>query len=147
MSTLMAPFQSALPCCRGAAWAGGSAGSSEGPFSLIWTTLIWPLYFGVCAIFPIVLRICRGAPEDIRMTRECKTQPPVAACGSDWGFFLGPGVSIFNFNGLVHCVSADRAPTCLVADRRKTKPSDREARAGLRDHDPPTPKDKAEGSA
>jgi hypothetical protein len=56
------------------------------------------------------------------------TPLPAAATG---GFFLGPGVSIFNFNGLVHCVSADRAPTCLVADRRKTKPSDREARAGL----------------
>jgi hypothetical protein len=41
----------------------------------------------------------------------------------------------------------DRAPTCLVADRRKTKPSDREARARLGDHDPPTPRDKAERSA
>src|SRR6516164_5434542 len=33
-----------------------------------------------------------------------------------------------------------------VADRRKTKPSDREAEARLGDHDPPTPRDRAERS-
>src|SRR5262249_23090686 len=58
-----------------------------------------------------------------------------------------PAISIFNLNGLVHCVCADPAPTCQVAGRRRTKPSGREARAQLGDHDPPTPMDKAERSA
>ena len=35
----------------------------------------------------------------------------------------------------------------LLAGRRRTKPSGREARAQLGDHDPPTPMDKAERSA
>src|SRR6516162_7135797 len=51
------------------------------------------------------------------------------------------------FNGLVRCVSADRAPTYQAADRRKTRPSDREAGARLGGHDPPTPRDRAERSA
>src|SRR6516165_9155578 len=79
--------------------------------------------------------------------RLCRNLAHVGAHNSDWVFFFGPTVSIFNFNGLVHCVSADRAPTYPAADRRKTKPSDREARARLGDHDPPTPRDRAERSA
>src|SRR5262249_48702876 len=51
------------------------------------------------------------------------------------------------FNERVRCVSADRAPTCPVADRQKTKPSDREAQARRGDRDPPTPMDTAERSA
>ena len=78
--------------------------------------------------------------------RVCRNLAHVGAHNSDWVFFFGPTVSIFNFNGLVHCVSADRAPTYPAADR-KTKPSDREARAQLGDHDPPTPRDRAERSA
>src|SRR5262249_37919065 len=50
-------------------------------------------------------------------------------------------------NGLVHCVFADRAPTCQAAGRRRTKQSGPEARVRLGDHDPPTPMDKAERSA
>jgi hypothetical protein len=50
-------------------------------------------------------------------------------------------------NALVHYVAGDRAPTCPVADRRKTKPSDREARARRGDRDRPTPKGTAERSA
>src|SRR5215813_15549486 len=73
--------------------------------------------------------------------------PNVVARDSDWGFSFGPAVSIFNFSGLVHCVSADRAPTYPAADRQKTKPSGGEARVWLGDHDPPTPMDKAERSA
>ena len=73
--------------------------------------------------------------------------PNVVARDSDWGFSFGPAVSIFNFSGLVHCVFADRAPTYPAADRRKTKPSDREALARLGDHGPPTPGDRAERSA
>src|ERR1700756_1370442 len=62
-------------------------------------------------------------------------------------FLFGPAISIFNLNGLVHCVFADRAPTSQAAGRRKTKQSGPEARVWLRDHDPPTPMDKAERSA
>src|SRR5262245_8343824 len=51
------------------------------------------------------------------------------------------------FNECVHCGSADRAPTCPAADRQKTEPSDREARARRGDRDPPTPRDTAERSA
>src|SRR5262249_8627935 len=58
-----------------------------------------------------------------------------------------PTISIFNLNGLVHCVFADRAPTCQAAGRRRTKQSGPEARVWLGDHDPPTPMDKAERSA
>jgi hypothetical protein len=50
-------------------------------------------------------------------------------------------------NALVHYVAGDRAPTCPVADRRKTKPSDREARVRRGDRDRPTPKGTAERSA
>ena len=59
-------------------------------------------------------------------------------------FLFRPAISIFNLNGLVHCVFADRAPTCLVAGRRRTKQSGPEARVWFGDHDPPTPMDKAE---
>src|SRR5262249_14816367 len=76
-----------------------------------------------------------------------KSEPNVVARDSDWGFSFGPAVSVFNFNGLVHCVFADRAPTYPAADRRKTKPSGREARARLGDHDQPTPTDRARRSA
>src|SRR5215471_9373128 len=69
---------------------------------------------------------------------------PATATG---GFCFGPAVSIINFNGLAHCVFADQAPTYPAADRRKTKPSGREARARLGGHDPPTPRDRAERSA
>jgi hypothetical protein len=62
-------------------------------------------------------------------------------------FLFRPAISISIFNGLVHCVFADRALTCQAAGRRKTKPSGREARGWLGDHDPPTPMDKAERSA
>jgi hypothetical protein len=86
-------------------------------------------------------RLRKAAFQEMRRDDSFSNPPSTGV------FFLGPRVSIFNFNGLVHCVSADRAPTCLVADRRKTKPSDREARVRLGDHDPPTPRDKAEGSA
>src|SRR5262249_50977134 len=72
----------------------------------------------------------------IRAQRRCPRQR--------LGVFFWPAISIFNFNGLVHCDSADRAPTYPAADRRKTKPSGREARARLGDHDPPTPTDRAE---
>src|SRR5215831_9054580 len=58
-----------------------------------------------------------------------------------------PAISIFNLNGLVHCVFADRAPTCQAAGRRRTKQSGPEALGWLGDHDPPTPMDKAEGLA
>src|SRR6266404_6935289 len=75
---------------------------------------------------------------------QSPTSLPATATGV---FFFGPAVSVFNFGGLVHCVSADRAPTYPAADRRKTKPSGREARARLGDHDPPTPMDRAERSA
>jgi hypothetical protein len=61
----------------------------------------------------------------------CRNLAHVGARNSDWVFFFGPTVSIFNFNGLVHCVSADRAPTYPAADRRKTKPLGREARVQL----------------
>ena len=50
-------------------------------------------------------------------------------------------------NALVRYVAGDRAPTCPAADRRKTKPSDREARARRCDRDRPTPKGTAERSA
>src|SRR5262249_52823252 len=57
--------------------------------------------------------------------------------------FLGRLSQYLIFNGLVRCVSADRATTYPAADRRKTKPSGRKARARLDDHDPPTPTDRA----
>src|SRR6266446_8093021 len=75
---------------------------------------------------------------------QSPTSLPATATGV---FFFGPAVSVFNFGGLVHCVSADRSPTYPAADRRKTTPSGREARARLGDHDPPTPMDRAERSA
>jgi hypothetical protein len=65
------------------------------------------------------------------------TSLPATATGV---FLFWPALPIFNFNGLLHCVCADRAPTYPQADRRKTKPSDREAGVQLGDHDPPTPK-------
>src|SRR5215472_14426348 len=74
---------------------------------------------------------------------QSPTSLPATATG---GFLLGRRSHI-NFNGLVHCVFADQASTYPVADRRKTKPSGREARARLDDHDPPTPRDRAERSA
>src|SRR5215471_4920571 len=64
----------------------------------------------------------------------------IAARDSDWGFLFLARSPIFSFNGLVHCVCADRAPTYPAADRRKTKPSDRKAGVQLGDHDPPTPR-------
>ena len=76
-----------------------------------------------------------------------QSEPNVVARDSDWGCSFGPAVSRFNFNVLVHCVFVDRAPTYPAADRRKTKPSGREARARLGDHDPLTPRDRAERSA
>src|SRR5262249_3704074 len=94
--------------------------------------------------FPEVARSCRNTlsrslTSVISAQRRCPRQR--------LGFSFGRLSPIFNFNVLVHCVFADRAPTYPAADRRKTKPSGREARARLGDHDPPTPRDRAERSA
>src|SRR6266481_3951467 len=62
-------------------------------------------------------------------------------------FLFRPAISIFNLNGLVHCVFADRAPACQAAGRRITMQAGPEVRVWLGDHDPPTPMDKAEHSA
>src|SRR5262249_19565010 len=52
---------------------------------------------------------------------------PATATG---GFCFGPAVSIINFDGLVHCICADQAPTYPAADRQK-KPSRQVARLEL----------------
>src|SRR6516164_8342080 len=79
----------------------------------------------------------RGARQTIRMSCQQRRLK----------LLFGPAISIFNVNGLVHCVFADRAPTCQAAGRRRTKQLGPEARVWLGDHDPPTPMDTAERSA
>ena len=71
-------------------------------------------------------------------------RPRCAPSTRTWPSHILVGLS---FNALVHYVAGDRALTSRAADRRKTKPSDREARARPGDRDQPTPKDTAERSA
>src|SRR5438034_9280203 len=94
----------------------------------------------------------RGARRTIRMspahgvTASAEASPTsVPATATEVSF--SAGYLNFNLNGLVHCVFADRAPTCQAAGRRRTKQSGPEARVWLGAHDPPTSRDKAERSA
>src|SRR5262249_40504133 len=93
---------------------------------------------------PEVARSCQNTLSRSPTSVIRTTSLPATATGV---FFFWPALPIFSFNGLVHCVCADRAPTYPAADRRKPKPSDRKAGVQLGDHDPPTPRDRAERSA
>src|SRR6516164_1312168 len=92
--------------------------------------------------FPEVPRSCQNALFWLYAEASPTSVPATAL-----KFLFRPAISIFNLNGLVHCVFADRAPTCQASGRRRTKQSGPEARVRLGDHDPPTPMDKAERSA
>src|SRR5262249_55620467 len=67
---------------------------------------------------------------------QSPTSLPATATG---GFFWAGGLILVSM-GLFIAFFTDQASTYPAADRRKTKPSGREARARLDDHDPPTPR-------